>query len=229
MSEEQPTDEQPTNLVAFSGEPIDLTKDTTVNLNVDLTPSEEPAADEKPTIRCFYVPALHGVQATDVVAYACDEEGVTLASHVCSSAEWAQVDIMHECHHESYHARYPNGYGLLWVERPPNNWDYGKELMPESATTDEPQLITPEVEPMAVKLGDQYDECLLGATVRGNFAYSLKRMIDFEVRHRRVTADEAREVIGRDIVEIMRTHGNLSPEFIDDELMVEPVKIIVPN
>jgi hypothetical protein len=93
----------------------------------------------------------------------------------------------------------------------------------------EPQLITPEVEPMAAKLGDQYDECLLGATVRGNFAYSLKRMIDFEVRHRHITADEAREIIGRDIIKIMQTHGSLSPEFIDDELMVEPVRIIIPN
>jgi len=104
------------------------------------------------------------------------------------------------------------------------------KCVPPVTDCDTPTLeLTPEVEPETVKLGDAYDECLLGATMRGNYAYSLKRMIEFECRNTRMGWDEAREKLAREIVAIMREHGALSPEFIDDELMVEPIRIIRPD
>lgn len=82
--------------------------------------------------------------------------------------------------------------------------------------------MTPEEELQTIKLGDQYDECLLGATINGRFAYSLKKLVAFEVAHRGIPADEARKVIGQDIMALFARYGANGPEFIDDELMPEP-------
>ena len=95
-------------------------------------------------------------------------------------------------------------------------------LLPQTEATPNDQIT-------AVKLGDIYDPCLLGATMRGNYAYSLKRMIQHEMRVRSVDEDTARDVIGKDIIELMRMYGMDSPEFIDDELMEARIEIIMPS
>ena len=81
----------------------------------------------------------------------------------------------------------------------------------------------------AVKLGDVYDHCLLGATARGKYAYSIKKLMEFQVRDMGVSEDEARRIIGEDIVELDRKWGTRSPEFIDDELTEQRIEIIMPS
>lgn len=80
-----------------------------------------------------------------------------------------------------------------------------------------------------IKLGDHYDECLLGATIRGNMAYSIKRLVQLEMRNRKCSEEEARRYLGEDMVELHRVYGYSSPEFIDDELMEARVEIIMPG
>lgn len=97
---------------------------------------------------------------------------------------------------------------------------------PASLTLDPIELSDDVV--AAVKLGDVYDHCLLGATARGKYAYSIKKLMEFQIRDMGVSEDEARRIIGEDIVELDRKWGNRSPEFIDDELTEQRVEIIMP-
>jgi len=84
--------------------------------------TSDPAVDLPRLVRCFCIPAPHPIQRGDVLAFAVDEEGKTLSSHVCSSPWWAEQDIMRESHHEYYRERYPDGFRLEWVGTPPDNW-----------------------------------------------------------------------------------------------------------
>lgn len=86
----------------------------------------------------------------------------------------------------------------------------------------EGKTVAPEEELQTIKLGDQYDECLLGATINGRFAYSLKRLVAFEVAHRGIKPEEARQILGQDIMALFARYGANGPEFIDDELMPDP-------
>lgn len=100
----------------------------------------------------------------------------------------------------------------------------------------------PEEERTAFKLDDAYDSCLLGATVdiygRDRYAYSLVRLIRFEMKRRGCTAQEARQAIADEmVIPILREHGMDGPTFINDELIQGEVqdedpqapKIILPS
>ncbi len=91
------------------------------------------------------------------------------------------------------------------------------------------QASTPEEDLGTMKLGDQYDECLLGASICGRYAYSLKSLVQFEVIHRRIGEEEAKNVIGMDIVLLNQKYGTKAPIFIDDSLMPEKPQIAVPG
>lgn len=90
---------------------------------------------------------------------------------------------------------------------------------------EEPQPeVTEEQIPQAIRLAKQYDVALLGATVGPHgvdrFAYSLIRLIQFEMGRLRCTAQEARESIAENLIlPLHRLHGDTSPVFIDDELV----------
>ena len=102
------------------------------------------------------------------------------------------------------------------------------EPEPANSITLEPLELKDDVV-AAVKLGDVYDHCLLGATARGKYAYSIKRLMEFQIRDMGVSEDEARRIIGEDIVELDAKWGTRSPEFIDDELTEQRVEIIMPS
>jgi len=81
----------------------------------------------------------------------------------------------------------------------------------------------------AIKLGDSYDTCLLGSTIRGRYAYSLKRLIERETINRRCDPETAERAVAEEIVEIARTYGSNSPEFIDDTLLDTEPRIVIPT
>jgi hypothetical protein len=99
-----------------------------------------------------------------------------------------------------------------------------KNMDTETPTTE----VTPDADIPAIKLGDIYDHCLLGATVKGRFAYSIKELMKFQMRNYGLDPDQAREAVSKDIVEVAAQFGAESPEFIDDELMEARVEIIMP-
>lgn len=73
------------------------------------------------------------------------------------------------------------------------------------------------------KLDDEYDACLIGATIglhgSDRFAYSLRRLVEAEIIKTGNPADTCRETIALQIMELQRTHGpEESPVFINDEL-----------
>jgi hypothetical protein len=94
---------------------------------------------------------------------------------------------------------------------------------------DTPENPEPENLP-AIKLGDAYDHCLLGATIRGRYAYSLKLLIETEATNRKVPRSKAEEFLREEIVSLAQTYGAECPEIVDDTLMPdEGPKIIRPS
>jgi hypothetical protein len=85
-----------------------------------------------PLVRCFCVRANGALSNEDVIAYGCDEDGNTLASHYCSNEGYARSDILRMGHETQYAKRYPEGYRTEWVSEPPANWD---RLQPNSRIT----------------------------------------------------------------------------------------------
>tara|TARA_R110002050_G_scaffold243758_1_gene380247 strand:+ start:1578 stop:1964 length:387 start_codon:yes stop_codon:yes gene_type:complete len=99
-----------------------------IELNTTQTEASRTAAlvGSIPLVRCFCVPADPTsciYRRGDVIAYACDEEGVTLSQHYCSNEGFARSDIVGMGHEKEYAKRYPEGYRTEWVGTPPGNWD----------------------------------------------------------------------------------------------------------
>lgn len=93
-------------------------------------------------------------------------------------------------------------------------------------------------QPEAARLDPAYDCCLLGATVSihdpDRFAYSLKKLILFEMKRTGQPAETCREEVALMVTGIQREHGPLAPVFINDELMSGAAedpkpKIILPG
>jgi hypothetical protein len=101
-------------------------------------------------------------------------------------------------------------------------------VTPTEDFTVTPLEVTPDAEIPAIKLGDIYDHCLLGATVKGRFAYSIKELMKFQMRNYGLDPDQARAAVSKDIMEVAAAYGAESPEFIDDELMEARVELIMP-
>lgn len=100
--------------------------------------------------------------------------------------------------------------------------------------------ILPDPEPApqeAIKLDDEYDVCLLGATLgieQDRYVYSISKLIRYERTRLKVTTAEAREKLADVVTTIQRTAGPLSPVFVNDELTLgevedEKPKIIQPG
>jgi hypothetical protein len=87
----------------------------------------------------------------------------------------------------------------------------------------------------AVKLGDEFDSALMGATIRGQFAYSLTQLTMLMMQRMNMTAESAQQVVGNEVVAITRQYGDAAPVFIDDFLLnqkqEEPAKnvILIPG
>jgi hypothetical protein len=88
----------------------------------------------------------------------------------------------------------------------------------------------PTTPPGALKLGPKYDEAIMGATIRGEFVYSLTKLAKIETTEE-VTADMAVAYIAQQVIDVTRKWGEQAPVFVDDSLFVEPVvvDIIAPD
>lgn len=90
--------------------------------------------------------------------------------------------------------------------------------------------VTDQVEPTtpppnaALKLGPKYDTALLGATIKGEFVYSLSKLTDIETTEE-VTREQAQAYIAEQVIDVTRQWGDTAPVFVDDSLFVEPVNI----
>lgn len=82
---------------------------------------------------------------------------------------------------------------------------------------DDQQPPTPDNATM--KLGDEFDAALLGATIRGQFAYSLTRLAMIVMQDMKVHPEVAQKMVAQQVVTVMREHGDEAPVFIDDSLM----------
>jgi hypothetical protein len=80
---------------------------------------------------------------------------------------------------------------------------------------------TSEVEVTALKLGDEFDSALLGATIRGQFAYSLTQLTILAMNQRTIAAEEAQEFVAQQVLAVTKVHGDAAPVFIDDWLLAE--------
>lgn len=97
--------------------------------------------------------------------------------------------------------------------------------------------MTPEdTAPQAAKLPDEWDDCLLGATVgihgADRFAYSLHKLATKVRDQRGIPAAEAREAVAKELlIPVQREFGPYDgPIFLNDELVlgeVEDRKLIV--
>jgi len=70
-----------------------------------------------------------------------------------------------------------------------------------------------------MKLGDEFDAALLGATIRGQFAYSLTRLAMIVMQDMKVHPEVAQQMVAQQVIKVMREHGDDAPVFIDDSLM----------
>jgi len=70
----------------------------------------------------------------------------------------------------------------------------------------------------AIKLGEQFDTALMGATIRGQFAYSLTRLAEITMEVKQISIEDARKLIFEDVVGLTRNYGDEAPVFIDDAL-----------
>lgn len=70
----------------------------------------------------------------------------------------------------------------------------------------------------AIKLGEQFDTALMGATIRGQFAYSLTRLAEITMEVKQISIEDARKLIFEDVVGLTRNYGDEAPVFIDDSL-----------
>ena len=121
-------------------------------------------------------------------------------------------------------------------------WMINREDMPPREETPESwhtmKLPPPEEEPpTTMKLGDEFDAALLGATITGQYAYSLTRLSMIVMQDMHVHPEVAQKMVAEQVVAVMREHGAESPVFVDDSLMFgadiaveeEPQPIFVTN
>ena len=76
----------------------------------------------------------------------------------------------------------------------------------------------------AYKLGEKYDTALMGASIRGQFVYSLTKLAEIETSEE-VSAAAAGEFIAEQVIEVTRQWGDQAPVFVDDSLFPPPLTI----
>jgi hypothetical protein len=92
-------------------------------------------------------------------------------------------------------------------------------ITPDSAPENAPENAPQQME--ALKLGDEFDTALLGATIRGQFAYSLSQLTVIAVKQRGISVPEAQEFVAQQVIAITRANGDAAPVFIDDWVLAQ--------
>lgn len=111
--------------------------------------------------------------------------------------------------------------GFVFREDLPDDADLVEEISANGEPAPEP---TEQEEPMqALKLGDEYDKALMGATIRGEFVYSLSQLVRITAEQRVITQDVAHGIVAEQVVDITRQHGRNAPVFVDDTLFRKEV------
>ena len=95
---------------------------------------------------------------------------------------------------------------------------------PNQSVEPDKMVGTPTPPAAALKLGPKYDTAIMGASIRGEFVYSLTKLVEIETTEE-VSAAEAQAYIAEQVVDVTRQWGDSAPVFVDDSLFVEPVNI----
>ena len=91
----------------------------------------------------------------------------------------------------------------------------------ETPAADNVVSLDPAQEMQALKLGDEFDSALIGATIRGEFAYSLTQLTIIAMNQQNMTADAAQQFVAQQVMAVTRAHGAAAPVFVDDWLLAE--------
>ena len=67
-----------------------------------------------------------------------------------------------------------------------------------------------------LKLGDGFDEALIGATIVGQYVYSLNKLQALAMKQMSIDAEQAQQFVAHQAMYLMQTHGPNSPVFVDD-------------
>ena len=67
-----------------------------------------------------------------------------------------------------------------------------------------------------LKLGDGFDSALIGATIVGQYVYSLNKLQALAMKQMSIDAEQAQQFVAHQAIYLMQTHGPNSPVFVDD-------------
>jgi hypothetical protein len=72
------------------------------------------------------------------------------------------------------------------------------------------------LEDQTLKLGDGFDEALIGATIVGQYVYSLNKLQALAMKQMSIGVEQAQQFVAHQAIYLMQTHGPNSPVFVDD-------------
>jgi hypothetical protein len=88
---------------------------------------------------------------------------------------------------------------------------------PPAETSDDQTLkLGDGLEDQTLKLGDGFDEALIGATIVGQYVYSLNKLQALAMKQMSIDAEQAQQFVAHQAIYLMQTHGPNSPVFVDD-------------
>lgn len=75
---------------------------------------------------------------------------------------------------------------------------------------------TQQPDDQTLKLGDGFDSALIGATIVGQYVYSLNRLTDIAKKQMSIDTEQAQQFVAHQAIYLMQTHGPNAPVFVDD-------------
>ena len=80
-----------------------------------------------------------------------------------------------------------------------------------------------------LKLGDGFDEALIGATIVGQYVYSLNKLQALAMKQMSIDAEQAQQFVAHQAIYLMQTHGPNSPVFVDDWQVATTPQIVLTD
>lgn len=75
---------------------------------------------------------------------------------------------------------------------------------------------TQQPDDQTLKLGDGFDSALIGATIVGQYVYSLNKLQAIAMQQMSLDTEQAQQFVAHQAIYLMQTHGPNSPVFVDD-------------
>lgn len=72
-----------------------------------------------------------------------------------------------------------------------------------------------------LKLGDGFDEAMIGITIEGQFVYSLNKLTELTKKQLGLDTEKAQGYVAHQAMYLKQTHGANSPVFVDDFPKIE--------